>query len=204
MSTFEFLYDFGSPNAYLVHKVVPGVEERLGTKVVYSPVLLGGIFKATGNASPAVTLAGIKNKGEYQGIETQRFVKKYGLASSYAPNPHFPVNTLTLMRIATAVRDEDVYQPVIECFFTAMWEDAKKMDEPDVIVDALNQAGLPAAELMDLSTVPENKQALIQLTETAVSRGAFGAPSFLVGEELFFGKDKLRDAEEEYVEQKGS
>ena len=82
MSTFEFLYDFGSPNAYLVHKVVPGVEERLGTKVVYSPVLLGGIFKATGNASPAVTLAGIKNKGEYQGIETQRFVKKYGLASS--------------------------------------------------------------------------------------------------------------------------
>ena len=108
------------------------------------------------------------------------------------------------MRIATAVRDEDVYQPVIECFFTAIWEDAKKMDEPDVIADALNQAGLPAAELTDLSTVPENKQALIQLTETAVSRGAFGAPSFLVGEELFFGKDKLRDAEEGYVEQKGS
>ena len=203
MSAFEFIYDFGSPNAYLVHKVVPGVEERLKTKVVYSPILLGGVFKATGNASPAVTLAGIKNKGEYQSIETQRFVKKYGLAGSYAPNPHFPVNTLTMMRIAVSVRDQDVYAPLIECFFKAMWEDAKKMDEPEIINDALTAAGLPATELMDLATVPENKQALIEATETAVNRGVFGAPSILVGDELFFGKDKLRDAEEEYLEQNG-
>lgn len=200
MSVLEFVYDFGSPNAYLVHKVIPSVEQRLNTKVVYSPILLGGVFKATGNASPAVTLAGIKNKGEYQGVETARFVKKYGLGSSYAMNPHFPVNTLMMMRIAAGLQGQDLYMPFIECCFKAMWEDAKKMDEPEVIAEALGEAGLPAAELMDLAAQPENKQSLIDLTSAAVERGVFGAPSFFVGDELFFGKDKLRDAEEEFAE----
>ena len=201
MSALEFVFDFGSPNAYLVHKVVPEVERRLDTKVVYSPILLGGVCKATGNASPAVTLAGIKNKGEYQGIETKRFVKKYGLASSYAPNPHFPVNTLLMMRIAVSLQSSPSYQPFIECCFKAMWEDSKKMDEPEIVAEALTEAGLPAAELMDLAAQPDNKKKLIEVTETAVARGVFGAPSFLVGDELFFGKDKLRDAEEEFVYQ---
>lgn len=201
MSALEFVFDFGSPNAYLIHKVVPEVERRLDTKVVYSPILLGGVFKATGNASPAVTLTGIKNKGEYQGIETKRFVKKYGLTSSYAPNPHFPVNTLLMMRIAVSLQSSPSYQPFIECCFKAMWEDSKKMDEPEIVAEALTEAGLPAAELMDLAAQPNNKKKLIEVTETAVARGVFGAPSFLVGDELFFGKDKLRDAEEEFVSQ---
>lgn len=204
MATLEFLYDFGSPNAYWVHRVIPAAESRLQTKVVYSPILLGGVFKATGNVSPAVSLAGIKNKAEYQGIETKRFLKRYGLEGATAGNSHFPVNTLTMMRIACGVQDQDVYQPFIECCFKAMWEEGKKMDDPEVIVDALDGSGLPGAELIDLAAQPEVKQRLIELTENAVNRGVFGAPSFLVGDELFFGKDQLRDAEEEFLSQGGA
>ena len=201
MSKLEFLYDFGSPNAYLVHKVVPGVEKLLGSSVIYSPILLGGVFKSTGNVSPAISLAGIKNKGEYQGLETERFVKKYGLGSSYVANPHFPVNTLLMMRIAASVQGEDLYVPFIECCFKSMWEEAKKMDDPEIVAEALQAAGLPAGELIALAGEPDNKQKLIDLTGQTVARGVFGAPSFFVGSELFFGKDKLRDAEEEFVSQ---
>lgn len=205
MPTFEFIYDFGSPNAYLAHKVIPAVEARLGIKVIYTPALLGGIFKATGNASPMVTLAGIKNKGEYAALETERFIKQHDLAGLYNANTHFPVNTLLMMRMAAATRQQpERYQQLIHCCFDAMWLHGKKMDDPEVVATALTACDLPAESLLAAAAEPENKQALIQLTEAAVQRGVFGSPSFFVGDELFFGKDKLRDAEEAFLIQSGA
>jgi 2-hydroxychromene-2-carboxylate isomerase len=189
----EFHYDFGSPNAYLVHKVIPKMTVKTGIEFSYVPILLGGVFKATNNVSPAVSLQGIKNKPAYQGIETRRFCAAYGVEPQM-PNPHFPVNTLKMMRGAVFAQSTDFYQQYIDAMYCAMWEQALKMDEEDVIVDALAKAGLPAQEIVDGMSDPAVKQALITATEATVSRGTFGAPTLFVGDEIFFGKDKLRDA----------
>jgi 2-hydroxychromene-2-carboxylate isomerase len=189
----EFHYDFGSPNAYLVHKVIPKMTVKTGIEFSYVPILLGGVFKATNNVSPAVSLQGIKNKPAYQGIETRRFCAAYGVEPQ-VPNPHFPVNTLKMMRGAVFAQSTDFYQQYIDAMYSAMWEQALKMDEEDVIVDALAKAGLPAQEIVDGMSDPAVKQALITATEATVSRGTFGAPTLFVGDEIFFGKDKLRDA----------
>lgn len=200
----EFIYDFGSPNAYLVHLVVPELEARLNTRVFYNPVLLGGVFKATGNVSPAISLAGIKNKGEYGQLETARFVNKHGLADQYQWNSNFPVNTLLMMRIATlAKNDPDIYPKVVNAFFDAMWRHPKNMEDPALVAETLEAAGL-SSSLIEEAADPANKQALMQATEDAVERGVFGAPSFFVGDELYFGKDKLREVEEAFLEQAGS
>ncbi len=195
MPTIEFHYDFGSPNAYLVHKVIPKVTADHGVDFEYVPILLGGIFKATGNVSPAVSLQGIRNKGEYQRIETERFCKAHGI-SPQVPNPHFPVNTLKMMRGAVFARDKDYYGRYIEAMYEAMWEQARKMDEDDLIRESLESAGLPADEIIEGMSNPEVKQALIDSTESSVGRGTFGSPTLFVGDEIFFGKDKLRDAVE--------
>jgi 2-hydroxychromene-2-carboxylate isomerase len=191
-----FYFDFGSPNAYLAHKVIPAIEARTGAKFTYVPALLGGIFKATGNRSPAEAYAGIPLKLRYEGLETQRFVKKHGIAD-YARNPHFPVNTLQIMRGAVAAERLGVFEAYVEAVYRAMWVDGLKMDDPAVIETALQAAGLPAAELIAGMGDPEVKAKLIANTEAAVAEGVFGSPSFLVGGELFFGKDKLRDVEDE-------
>ena len=198
--TVEFHFDFGSPNAYLSHLVIPALEERTGVSVTYFPILLGGVFKATNNVSPAVSLQGVKNKGEYQGLETARFVKAYGIAN-YERNPFFPVNTLQLMRGAIVAQREGFFDRYADEMYRHMWAQPKKMDDPEVILAALSESELPVETLMQGIQDPDIKAQLLANTEDSVNRGVFGSPSFFVGEELFFGKDKLRDVEEEIVRQ---
>jgi 2-hydroxychromene-2-carboxylate isomerase len=199
----QFLFDFGSPNAYLSHKVLPGIEQRCGIRIDYVPVLLGGLFKMTGNRSPAESLAGIKNKPEYQNREMQRFIKRHQL-DAYRFNPHFPVNTLQIMRGAVAAKRLGVFEKYVDVVFAAMWEQGLKMDDPAVVQSALTSAGLDAAALMAMSQDAEVKAELAANTQSAFDKGAFGSPSFLVGDELYFGKDKLRDVEEEIIRQRGA
>lgn len=192
----EFHFDFGSPNAYLAHLAIPGAEQRMGVRFTYVPVLLGGVFKATNNVSPAVSLKGIRNKGEYQRIETDRFLKRYGV-SGYVPNPHFPVNTLTIMRGAIVARREGFFARYVNEVYRHMWVEQRKMDDIEVVAQALTRSGLPVEAILAGIQEPEVKQELISNTESAVARGVFGSPSFFVGDELYFGKEKLREVEEE-------
>lgn len=191
----QFMFDFGSPNAFLSHEAIPAIEKRIGTKFEYVPVLLGGIFKATNNKSPAETLAGIKNKREFQAIETNRFVKRFQV-KPYTWNPFFPVNTLNLMRAAIAAQMEGVFEKYIDAAFHHMWVEPKKMDDPEVAVAALTASGLDAKRLFARVGEADVKARLIENTQNAVERGAFGSPTFFVGNEIFFGKEQLRDVEE--------
>lgn len=191
----EFLFDFGSPNAYLAHKVIPAIEARTGARFVYVPVLLGGVFKATGNRSPMEAFASIPAKMSYEGLERDRFVRRHGL-TRFVANPHFPVNTLAIMRGAVAARTLDVFAPYVDVVFTAMWEDRRKMDDPAVIAETLNAANLPAERLIALTQDQQVKDALVADTAHAVARGVFGSPSFFVGDALYFGKDKLGEVED--------
>tara|TARA_R110000851_G_scaffold318141_1_gene481861 strand:- start:106 stop:708 length:603 start_codon:yes stop_codon:yes gene_type:complete len=194
--TIDFIFDFGSPNAYLAHKVLPGILERTGAQVNYIPCLLGGIFKATGNQSPMMAFGNVKGKLEYDRIEMMRFVKKHGL-TKFRVNPHFPVNTLVLMRGAVAAEMRGDLAPYIEAGLKAMWEEGLKMDDPAVYVEAMNDAGLDGAGLLEATQDPDVKAKLVANTEAAVARGAFGIPTFYVGEEMFFGKDRLGQVEDE-------
>jgi 2-hydroxychromene-2-carboxylate isomerase len=191
----QFLFDFGSPNAYLSHKVIPAIEKRTGVTFDYVPILLGGVFKATNNKSPAETLAGVKNKREFMELETQRFLKRFNV-KPYVWNPNFPVNTLMLMRGAIAAQAEGVFEKYVEAGFHHMWEEPKKMDDPEVLGKALTASGLDAAKLFARAQEPEIKNKLLETTQAAVARGAFGSPTFFVGDEMFFGKEQLREVEE--------
>jgi 2-hydroxychromene-2-carboxylate isomerase len=191
----QFMFDFGSPNAFLSHEAIPAIEQRSGVKFEYVPILLGGIFKATNNKSPAETLAGVKNKREFHALETERFVKRYGV-KPYTWNPFFPVNTLNLMRAAVAAQLEGVFEKYVEAAFHHMWVEPKKMDDPEVVIKALTASGLDGAKLLARAQEPEVKARLIENTQAAVARGAFGSPTFFVGKEIFFGKEQLREVEE--------
>src|SRR5258707_3857146 len=191
----QFMFDVGSPNAFLSHEAIPAIEERTGVKFEYVPILLGGIFKATNNKSPAETLAGIKNKREFHALETERFVKRFGV-KPYTWNPFFPVNTLNLMRAAVAAQLEGVFEKYIDAAFHHMWSEPKKMDDPEVAMKAFAASGLDAARRFARSQEPEVKAKLIENTQIAVDRGAFGSPTFFVGKEMFFGKEQLREVEE--------
>lgn len=191
----QFMFDFGSPNAFLSHEAIPAIEKRTGAKFEYVPILLGGIFKATNNKSPAETLAGVKNKREFHGIETERFVRRFGV-KPYTMNPFFPVNTLNLMRAAVAAQLEGVFAEYVEAAFHHMWVEPKKMDDPEIAAKALAASGLDAAKLLTRSQEPDVKAKLIANTQSAVERGAFGSPTFFVGKEMFFGKEQLREVEE--------
>ena len=194
----EFHFDFGSPNAYLSHRAIPSIEKRTGVKFTYVPVLIGGVFKATGNASPAVTLQGIKNKTEYQNIEMERFLNKHNI-TDYSPNPFFPVNTLQVMRGAIFAQTQDYYERYIHEIYQHMWCEPKKMDEPEVIRTVFEDSGLPAAAIIEAMQDPTVKQTLIDNTNRSVEMGAFGSPTFFVENEIFFGKDKLIDVEDEII-----
>jgi 2-hydroxychromene-2-carboxylate isomerase len=198
MSNFEFHFDFGSPNAYLSHRVIPAIEQRCGVAIDYVPVLLGGLFKATNNVSPMVSMHGIKNKPEYSQLETARFLKAHSI-DNYQMNPHFPVNTLKIMRAAIAAEQQGVLPAYVDIIYRSMWQQPEKMDEPDIIVAVLNAGGLEGERLVELSQQPDVKAKLIENTEASVARGNFGSPTFFAGDEMFFGKDKLRDFEEMIV-----
>nr|WP_229166123.1 2-hydroxychromene-2-carboxylate isomerase [Bradyrhizobium altum] len=191
----QFLFDFGSPNAFLSHEAIPAIEKRTGVKFEYVPILLGGIFKATNNKSPAETLAGVKNKPEFMKIETERFLKRFNV-KPYTWNPFFPVNTLNLMRAAVAAQLEGVFETYIELAFHHMWVEPKKMDDPEVAGKAIAASGLDAAKLFARAQDADVKAKLIANTQAAVERGAFGSPTFFVGNEIFFGKEQLREVEE--------
>ncbi len=203
MNDVQFLFDFGSPNAYLCHKLIPQVQARCGAGFEYVPVLLGGIFKLTGNQSPFTAFAGIKNKLDYENIEMRRFVARHGV-SAYRRNPHFPVNTLQLMRGAVAAQDAGVFERYVDEIYACVWERERKMDDPAVFRASLVEAGLPADKLLELCQTDVVKARLVSNTEAAVAAGAFGSPTFIVGGEIFFGKDRLREVEEEFVRQSGS
>ncbi|WP_421861848.1 2-hydroxychromene-2-carboxylate isomerase [Parvibaculum sp.] len=191
----EFLFDFGSPNAYLASKAIPAIEQRTGATFKYVPVLLGGIFKATGNVSPAISEAGIRNKPEYGALEIQRFIKKHNL-TKFKFNTHFPVNTLQIMRGAIAAEMDGVLPKYFEVVASAMWEQSLKMDEADIIKSALDAGGIDGAHILSRIQDGEVKAKLIANTEDAVARGAFGIPTFFVDGDIYFGKDRLRDVEE--------
>jgi 2-hydroxychromene-2-carboxylate isomerase len=199
MVTVEFHFDFGSPNAYLSHLVIPEIEQRTRVKFEYVPILLGGVFKLTNNRSPAESLVGIKNKPEYERIEMNRFIRRHGI-TRFQRNPFFPVNTLTLMRGAIAARSLGVFERYVDEMYRHMWAEPKKMDDPNVLRAALDEAGLDSARFFELIQTPEVKDRLLENTQRSVERGTFGSPTFFVGDEIFFGKDRLRDVEELIME----
>jgi 2-hydroxychromene-2-carboxylate isomerase len=194
--TIDFVFDFGSPNAYLAWKTLPGIAARTGAAINLIPCLLGGIFKATNNRSPALAFGEVKGKLAYESLETRRFVAKHGL-SAYRPNPHFPVNTLLIMRGLIAARRAGVGERYLEVVETAMWEAGEQMGDPEVVRRVLDAAGLAGQALLAATQDPEVKAELAANTEAAVARGVFGSPTFFVGEEMFFGKERLGQVEEE-------
>jgi len=194
----EFHFDFGSPNAYLAHLLIPQIEQRTGAPFEYVPVLLGGVFKLTNNRSPMESFQGVKNKLEYQRLETQRFIRRHGI-TRFAMNPFFPVNTLTIMRGAVAAQMEGVFDRYVDAVFRHMWAEPKKMDDPAVARAALEESGLDGAKLIAMTQEQAVKDRLLANTQRSVERGAFGSPTFFVGDEIFFGKDRLRDVEEEIL-----
>ena len=198
----EFYFDFGSPNAYLSYKVMPGLEQRLGTKIELKPALLGAIFKATGNQSPAVTLAGVPTKAAYERKETDRFIARHRL-TKFRFNPAFPINTLHMMRGTMLASRLGVFEAYVDAVYAGMWEQALNMGELDVFHGVLDAAGLPTQDFVAHVGDPDVKAALITSTDEAIGRGVFGSPTFFVGDEMFFGKDRLRDVEEAYLEAAG-
>ncbi|MGC4010408.1 MAG: 2-hydroxychromene-2-carboxylate isomerase [Pseudomonas sp.] len=183
----EFYFDFGSPTSYLAYTQLPKICTETGAALVYRPVLLGGVFQATGNASPIAVPA----KGRYTLIDMTRFARRYGVPMKM--NPHFPINTLTLMRAATGVqlRQPERFDALLACLFKGMWVDALNLGDPAVLGPWLAEAGFDPQALLALTAEQEVKDALKANTEAAIKRGMFGAPTFFVGDEMFFGQDRL-------------
>lgn len=193
--TLELIFDFGSPNAYLSMKALPELLERTGADLVITPCLLGGIFKATGNKAPMIQYADAPAKLAYESLEMRRFIAKLGL-TKFRLNPYFPVNTLTIMRGAIVAEDEGNLDDYVDAVNRAMWEEGVKMDDPEVIAPFLSANGFDGPALLERTQEPEIKARLVANTEAAVARGVFGIPTFFVGDEMFFGKDRLGQVEE--------
>lgn len=183
----EFYFDFGSPTSYLAYTQLPGICAAAGAELVYRPVLLGGVFQATGNASPIAVPA----KGRYTLLDMQRFARRYGVPLKM--NPHFPINTLLLMRAATGVqlRQPERFEALLACVFKGMWVDALNLGDAAVLGPLLAEAGFEPQALLALAADQEVKDALKANTEAAIKRGMFGAPTLFVGDEMFFGQDRL-------------
>ncbi len=183
----EYFFDVGSPTSYLAWTRLPQVAAETGATIAWRPMLLGGVFKATGNASPVTVPA----KGRWMNDDIKRWAERYGVPFRF--NPHFPINTLTLMRGAAGLQllrpqDFDRYLEVVE---RAMWVEQKNLGDPTVLGATLADTGIDGAALTALVSDPEVKARLIATTEEAVARGVFGAPTFFVGEAMFFGQDRL-------------
>ena len=198
--TVQFLFDFGSPNAYMCHKVIPAIEDRTGVQFEYVPILLGGLFKLANNRSPAEAFAGIPNKRAYDKLEIERFLAKHKL-DKFRFNPNFPVNTLAIMRGAVAAKKLGVFERYIDAMYAGMWEDGLNLSDPVVIQTSLARNALDAEVLLKAIQDPEVKSTLLDNTQKAFDQGAFGSPTFFVGKEIFFGKDRLREVEDEIVSQ---
>ncbi|WP_029527876.1 2-hydroxychromene-2-carboxylate isomerase [Polaromonas glacialis] len=194
----QFIFDFGSPNAYLCHKAIPEIEWRTRVNFEYVPILLGGLFKLANNRSPMEAFAGIPKKQAYDALEIQRFIAKHKV-EKFRFNPFFPINTLQLMRGAVAAQKLGIFKPYVDAMYRAMWEQERNMNDPTEIVAVLSAAGIDGGGLVEASQQPDVKGTLLTNTQSAFERGAFGIPTFFVGNEIFFGKDRLREVEEEIV-----
>lgn len=188
--TFEFIFDFAAPNGYLAHKVLPAFCEANDATAIYVPCLLGGMMKATGNKPPLIRYADAPARMAYENLEMKRFITSHSL-NAFTMNPHFPVNSLTIMRGAVAAQNEGVFETYADAMFAAMWEQGANLSDAGVIASVLTNAGLDAELLMERASDQEVKDELIANTDHAVARGAFGVPTFFVGEEIFFGKERL-------------
>jgi 2-hydroxychromene-2-carboxylate isomerase len=198
--TVQFIFDLGSPNAYMCHKVIPAIEDRTGVRFEYVPILLGGLFKLANNRSPAEAFAGIPNKRAYDKLEIERFLTKHKL-NKFRFNPNFPVNTLSVMRGAVAAKKLGIFERYVDAMYTGMWEEGLNLSDPIVIQTTLSKNALDAEVLMQKIQDPDVKSTLLNNTQKAFDQGAFGSPTFFVGEEIFFGKDRLREVEEEIASQ---
>ena len=191
----EFLFDFASPNAYLSYHVLREVAERQRVELVLTPVLLGGLFKLTNNQAPMLAFGEVKGKLEYDMLETQRFIDAHGL-NKFVFNPHFPINTITLMRGFIAAQEMGVVEQYVEANLSAMWEQGLNMGDPEVAAGVWQSAGFDAAGLAEAIQTQPVKDALLQNTQQAADRGAFGVPTFFVGDEMFFGKERIIQIEQ--------
>ena len=198
MSKLQFVFDFASPNAYYVHQVMPGILERTGAELEIVPTLLGGLFKITGNQAPFVAFGGVKGKLEYDMLESKRFQEKHGI-DNFVFNSHFPMNTITIMRGLVAAEELGITSRYIEVVLAAMWEQGEKMDDLEVVERVWRAGGLDADALLELIQTDAVKDKLKQNTQAMADRGAFGVPTFFVGEEMFFGKERLAQVEEELL-----
>jgi 2-hydroxychromene-2-carboxylate isomerase len=188
--TFEFLFDFGGPNSYLAHKVLPELCRETGATAIYVPILLGGLFKITNNQAPMMRYAETPAKRNYEMLEFDRFVKAHAIP--FRMNPNFPINSLYLMRGAVAAQHLGCFMPYVEAIMAAMWEDGLNTGDPEVVKDVLDKAGLDSAALLAKAEDADVKAELVSNTEKAAARGAFGVPTFFVGDEIFWGKERLR------------
>ena len=190
--TVEFYFDLGSPATYLAYTQLPKICANTGSQLIYIPMLLGGVFKATGNASPAM----IPAKGRYMFKDLDRFAKRYGVPLKF--NPHFPINTLTLMRAVTGIQlhQPERFQAFVDCLFKALWVEGRPLDEPATVAAVLSEQGFDPNEVLALTNDETVKAALKDNTETAIKRGVFGAPSMFIGNQMFFGQDRLDFVEE--------
>ena len=187
MKNLEFYFDFGSPASYLAYTQLPALCRETGAALVWKPMLLGGVFQATGNHSPAT----IPAKGAYTFTDLDRFAKRYGVPLKQ--NPYFPINTLTLMRGAAGMqlREPARFEPYMAAVFRAIWVDAQNLNDPATVAAVLQAAGFDAAALLALTQEPEVKDRLKALTQEAIDRGVFGAPTFFAGGQMFWGQDRL-------------
>jgi len=188
--TIDFIFDFGSPNAYFANQVLPSIAAKHDASINYIPCLLGGIFKLTNNQAPMMAFANVKGKLAYDMLEIRRFIKKHGL-TKFQMNPHFPVNTLLLMRGAIVVNQDGRLGEYIDVGLKAMWEDKQKMDNPEVFANVMDKAGFDGAKIIEMTQNQDIKDILVDNTANAVKRGTFGIPTFFIGEDMFFGKDRL-------------
>ncbi|MFL2742230.1 MAG: 2-hydroxychromene-2-carboxylate isomerase [Gammaproteobacteria bacterium] len=195
MKKIDFYFDFASPNAYLSHKVMQIIKEKYQVDLNYVPVLLGGIFKATNNKPPMEQFFGVMNKNEYQSIEMQRFIERHNI-DSFQMNPYFPVISLQIIRGAVAADMDGYLEEYIDKVLVHMWEEPKKMDDPEVIKAAFEESGFDSEKLMAQIQDPIIKAKLISNTEKAVERGVFGIPTFFIDDEIYFGKDTIWMIEE--------
>ena len=183
----EFFFDLGSPATYLAYTQLPGICEKTDSQLIYRPMLLGGVFKATGNASPATIAA----KGRYMFLDLSRYATRYGVA--FRLNPHFPINTLLLMRAVTGMQMQhpERFLDFIDCLFRALWVDGRNLNDPEVVATVLAEHGFNAQAVLALTADDAVKNALKDCTDEAIRRGVFGAPSMFVGDQLYFGQDRL-------------
>lgn len=192
--TIDFIFDFASPNAYLVHKVLPALLARTSATVLYIPCLLGGIFKATNNKAPFVQFGEIPSKLAYERLEVQRFIATHAI-TKFRMNPHFPINTIIIMRGAIVAQQDGVLDRYIEAILTEMWEEGANLGDADIVAAALMKHGFDGPAMIARTQDQAVKDALVANTEAAVARGAFGIPTFFVGDEMFFGKERLGQVE---------